>query len=58
VLFSSRTGGKAMDWFHIAVQLDSKPWLVIFIYPNGIVRTIMDSHDFMDMVANEAERAY
>jgi hypothetical protein len=39
----------------MAVQIDSGHWLVIFIHEKGIVSTIMDSHDFMDLIANEAQ---
>jgi hypothetical protein len=43
-----------MDGFHIAFQIDSTHWLVIFIHPSGVVQTVMDSHDFMDFIADEA----
>lgn len=43
-----------MNWIHFGVQLDRRCWLVIFIHPNGVVHTVMDSHDFMDFIANQA----
>ncbi|MBB3564612.1 hypothetical protein FHX06_005976 [Rhizobium sp. BK512] len=42
-----------MNWINLVVQLDRRHWLVIFIHPNG-VHTVMDSHNFMDFIANEA----
>lgn len=44
-----------MDWFHIVLQIDSSHWLVIFVHRNGINATVMDTHDVIDVVANEAE---
>lgn len=41
----------------MAVQIDSRPWLVIFINENGIVATVMDSVDFIDVVKKEARRS-
>jgi hypothetical protein len=37
-----------MNWVHIAIQLDSKHWPVIFIHENGVVPTVMDTNDFID----------
>lgn len=43
-----------MNWIHFVVQIDRRHWLAIFIHPNGVVHTVMDSNDFMDFIANEA----
>ena len=43
-----------MNWFHIAIQLDSTHWLVIFIHENGVVSTVLDSHDFIDVILDQA----
>lgn len=46
-----------MNWFHIAVQIDSSLWLVIFIHEDGVVSTVMDSHDFIDVILDQAKSA-
>jgi hypothetical protein len=43
-----------MNWIHLVMQPDRRHWLVIFIHLNGVVHTVMDSNDFTDFVANEA----
>lgn len=45
------------NWSHIAVQLDSAHWLVIFIHENGVVPIVMDSNDFIDVILYQAKRA-
>ncbi|MDR6667813.1 hypothetical protein [Rhizobium sp. 1399] len=45
------------NWAHIAVQLDSTHWLVIFIHENGVVSTVLDSDDFIDVILDQAKSA-
>jgi hypothetical protein len=44
-----------MNSVQTAVQLDNVHWLVVFANHTGVVATVMDSHDFIDLVANEAQ---
>jgi hypothetical protein len=44
-----------MKSIQMAVQIDSAHWLVIFIHENGVISAVMDSHDFIDLIINEAE---
>ncbi|EJJ28837.1 hypothetical protein [Rhizobium sp. CF142] len=44
-----------MNWFHIVVQIDSTHWLVIFIHENGVVSTVMDSAEFIDVILDQAK---
>ena len=39
----------------MAVQIDSALWLLIFISVNGVIATVMDSADFIDLIATEAQ---
>lgn len=46
-----------MNWFHIAFQIDSTHWLVIFVHPNGVVQTVMESTEFIDVIQDQASSA-
>lgn len=43
-----------MDGFHIAFQIDSRHWLLIFTHPNGVVHAVMESAEFIDVIPDQA----
>jgi hypothetical protein len=46
-----------MDGFHIAFQIDSIRWLVIFIHLNGVVQAVLESTEFIDVIKDQASSA-